>query len=133
MGKSRADSSLLLNTGALIKAEREQSYGVSRDDRMDLDGFQSQTIVNTNLPAGLENIRNTCYLNSILQYLFTVRQMRDIVLNWDKYGLENTEENLMARRIDPGSTRVERGEAFAGQQCERPPGRRTETRVCTWG
>src|SRR3569833_3053782 len=118
MGKSRADSSLHLNTGALIKAEREQSYGVSRDDRMDLDGFQSQTIVNTNLPAGLENIRNTCYLNSLLQYLIPDRQMRDIALNWDFSGLENTVVYLMARRIDPFPTRGEWGEALAGQQCE---------------
>jgi ubiquitin carboxyl-terminal hydrolase 25 len=74
--------------------------------------------VDMSLPAGLENIRNTCYLNSILQYLFTVRGMREIVLDWDRYGLENTEENLLARRIDPGSSRVQRGEAFSGQQCE---------------
>ncbi len=67
-----------------------------------LDGFHDNPPVDRSLPAGLGNIRNTCYLNSILQYLFTVRQVREIVLDWDKYGLENIEENLMARRIDPG-------------------------------
>lgn len=104
-----------MNAGAIIKAEHEQSYesGLEAPDQM-----QDLPPSNMDLPAGLGNIRNTCYLNSILQYLFTVRKMREIVLDWDQYGLENSEENLMARRIDPGSTRVERGEAFAGQQCK---------------
>lgn len=39
------------------------------------------------LPVGLDNIRNTCYLNSILQYLFTVTEIRKIVLQYDDYAL----------------------------------------------
>jgi len=84
------------------------------------------------VPAGLENIRNTCYLNSILQYLYTVKTVREIVLDWERYGLENTEEKLKARRIDPGSTRVERGEAYAGHQCESPLGRRLPCSLTSW-
>ncbi len=105
-----------MKAGVIIKAEHEQSYGSGPTALNDLQ--ESRPATNMDLPAGLGNIRNTCYLNSILQYLFTVRQIREIVLDWDKYGLENIEENLMARRIDPGSTRVERGEAFAGQKCK---------------
>ena len=90
------------------------------------------------VPAGLENIRNTCYLNSILQYLNTVKPVRGIVLDWPNYGLANDEESLKARRIDPGSARVERGEAFAGQQCmfssaappSAPPRLLTPTNAC---
>ena len=72
---------------------------------------------NMELPAGLENIRNTCYLNSILQYLFTVRPLRETVIDWEKYGLEITDAQLATRHIDPGAAHVEKGEAFAGQQC----------------
>ncbi len=85
---------------------------------MMLDVPATEEFVNMNLPVGLQNIRNTCYLNSILQYFFTVTPIREVLLNWEKYGLENTEENLEKRRIDPGSTRLERGEAYAGKECK---------------
>lgn len=39
--------------------------------------------VDLNLPPGLDNLRNTCYLNSILQYLYTVTPVRELVLNYD--------------------------------------------------
>lgn len=36
-------------------------------------------------PVGLDNIGNTCYLNSLLQWLFTIMTVRKIVLNFDEY------------------------------------------------
>lgn len=68
------------------------------------------------LPAGLENIRNTCYLNSILQYFNTVKPVHEILNNFDELGLPETEESLRARRIDPGSGHLEKGEAYAGRK-----------------
>ncbi|BGP36249.1 ubiquitin-specific protease ubp2 [Rhodotorula kratochvilovae] len=43
-------------------------------------GWQAAVTVDTNLPVGLTNIANTCYLNSLLQYFFTVRELRDTIL-----------------------------------------------------
>ncbi|GAA6047543.1 hypothetical protein JCM3770_005799 [Rhodotorula araucariae] len=43
-------------------------------------GWQAAPTVDTNLPVGLTNIANTCYLNSLLQYFFTVRELRDTIL-----------------------------------------------------
>lgn len=83
---------------------------------MDLDGRNQ--VVNLALPVGLDNIRNTCYLNSILQYLYTVKPIHEIVANIDQFGLQDTEASLQNRRIDPGSTHLEKGEAYAGQQCK---------------
>lgn len=34
------------------------------------------------LPIGLDNIGNTCYLNSLLQYYFSVKYLRDLVLSF---------------------------------------------------
>ncbi|KAK9899710.1 cysteine proteinase [Cystobasidium minutum MCA 4210] len=41
--------------------------------------------VSVDRPAGLQNIGNTCYLNSLLQYFFTIKQLREVVLNFDQY------------------------------------------------
>lgn len=37
-----------------------------------------------NWPAGLDNIGNTCYLNSLLQYYFCIKPSRDLVLSFDE-------------------------------------------------
>lgn len=44
-----------------------------------------------NSPVGLISHGNTCYLNSILQYYFSIKPLRDVVLNYDEYKL-NTEK-----------------------------------------
>ncbi|GAA5858390.1 hypothetical protein JCM8547_004674 [Rhodosporidiobolus lusitaniae] len=43
------------------------------------DGWQT-LVINPDLPIGLTNIANTCYLNSLLQYFFTVRELRETIL-----------------------------------------------------
>ncbi|KAJ3322272.1 ubiquitin-specific protease ubp2 [Boothiomyces sp. JEL0866] len=47
----------------------------SFDSKIDLDCI--------NLPAGLVNIGNTCYLNSLLQYLFSINIFRDFVFSYE--------------------------------------------------
>ncbi|OZJ05178.1 hypothetical protein BZG36_02206 [Bifiguratus adelaidae] len=50
-------------------------------------GNHSSTVTQPNIdpawsmPVGLDNIGNTCYLNSLLQYYYTVRPLRDSVLS----------------------------------------------------
>jgi ubiquitin C-terminal hydrolase len=63
-------------------------------------------VVNLNLPPGLDNLRNTCYLNSILQYFFTVNAVRDIVLNFD------------ADTVTPAAQPDKTGEIYLGRECE---------------
>lgn len=50
-------------------------------------------------PVGLQNQGNTCYLNSLLQYLYAIEEYRDIILNFDLYKYDITEEVFANRRV----------------------------------
>ncbi|KAI9778369.1 MAG: ubiquitin-specific protease ubp2 [Peltula sp. TS41687] len=69
-----------------------------------------------NWPVGLENIGNTCYLNSLLQYYFAVKTFRDVILNFSAYEMPMNPEALAIKRV--GSRKVsvkevERAKKFA--------------------
>lgn len=66
-------------------------------------------------PVGLENIGNTCYLNSLLQFLFTVKPLRTLVLDFDKYKMQIDDVNLRKKRV--GSRQVSRKEIERAQRC----------------
>ena len=74
--------------------------------------------VNYELPVGLYNIGNTCYLNSLLQYLFTVKPIRDVVLNYNDVRLDMTDENIAARLLGGNKMQMDRGEAVVAQACK---------------
>ncbi|KAI6780794.1 ubiquitin carboxyl-terminal hydrolase [Emericellopsis cladophorae] len=67
------------------------------------------------LPVGLSNIGNTCYLNSLLQYLFTVKPVRDIVTNYEAYQLEMDDKTLEERRLGANKMKLDRAEAVVSQ------------------
>lgn len=70
-------------------------------------------------PAGLGNIRNTCYLNSILQYLYTVDTVRDLVCNLDLPDIDPDTGRLPGESED-ADLGPDRGQAYVGCECMFP-------------
>ncbi|KAF9102269.1 ubiquitin-specific protease ubp2 [Mortierella sp. GBA35] len=54
-------------------------------------------------PVGLSNIGNTCYLNSLLQYMYTIKDIRETILNMEAY-LENEQEEGWKEKVIDGRT-----------------------------
>lgn len=67
-------------------------------------------------PVGLQNIGNTCYLNSLLQFYFTVRPYREMVLDFESYKMDMDEESI--RRKQVGSRKVSKHEIERSQRCK---------------
>lgn len=67
-------------------------------------------------PVGLENIGNTCYLNSLLQFYFTIKPLRDLVLKIKEFKMPTDGESLKSKRV--GSRNVSKKEVDRAQQCE---------------
>ncbi|KAF9971991.1 ubiquitin-specific protease ubp2, partial [Modicella reniformis] len=54
-------------------------------------------------PVGLSNIGNTCYLNSLLQYIYTIKEIRESVLNMEAY-IENEDAEDWKPKVVDGRT-----------------------------
>ncbi|POS86499.1 hypothetical protein EPUL_001144, partial [Erysiphe pulchra] len=65
-------------------------------------------------PIGLDNIGNTCYLNSLLQYYYSVKPLREMVMDFDKYRMALNDENLRRKKV--GGRQVEKVEVIKAQK-----------------
>lgn len=68
------------------------------------------------LPVGLENLRNTCYLNSILQYFYSVNAVRDTVLSAQQPLLASEEQGVREILQGTSSSDLEPGRAYVGSE-----------------
>ena len=67
-------------------------------------------------PVGLENIGNTCYLNSLLQVLFTTIDLREVVLNFDNYKMSLDPSSIERKRV--GQRQISSKEVQTAQKCK---------------
>lgn len=66
-------------------------------------------------PVGLQNIGNTCYLNSLLQFYFSIRPYRDMVLDFENFKMDINEDILSQKQV--GSRKVSQKEVERSQRC----------------
>ncbi|PYH89924.1 cysteine proteinase [Aspergillus ellipticus CBS 707.79] len=65
-------------------------------------------------PVGLQNIGNTCYLNSLLQFYFSVRPYREMVLDFENFRMSLNDESLKMKQV--GSRKVAKKEVERSQR-----------------
>ncbi|KAI7287681.1 cysteine proteinase [Hortaea werneckii] len=65
-------------------------------------------------PVGLTSHGNTCYLNSLLQYYFSVKPLREMVMNYNQYKLDTTKYTEKQERV--GQRKISMVEIKGGQR-----------------
>ncbi|KAL4938145.1 hypothetical protein BDV06DRAFT_61519 [Aspergillus oleicola] len=65
-------------------------------------------------PVGLQNIGNTCYLNSLLQFYFSIRPYRNMVLDFENFRMELDDESCQKKQV--GSRKVSKKEIERSQK-----------------
>ncbi|CZT15320.1 uncharacterized protein RCC_01183 [Ramularia collo-cygni] len=67
-------------------------------------------------PVGLTSHGNTCYLNSLLQYYFSIKPLREIVLDYDQYKLDTAAHSEKMERVGQRiitTVEIQGGQKFA--------------------
>lgn len=65
-------------------------------------------------PVGLRSHGNTCYLNSLLQYYFSIKPLRDIILDYPSYALDTAKFTEKKERV--GQRKISMVEIKGGQR-----------------
>ena len=100
---------------ALIQRDQSQRFG-------DQPSNSSMPVVRRNnypldtWPVGLRNIGNTCYLNSVLQFLFTIKPLRDFILDCEKHMQDPSPEALKGKKVGRMAVTPER--VLTAQRCK---------------
>ncbi|KAB8293208.1 hypothetical protein EYC80_007548 [Monilinia laxa] len=96
----------------VIAHDRQSSYLLRKLDDPNADIQAAKSTVDQ--PVGLDNIGNTCYLNSLLQYYYTVKSVREVVMNFEQNRMPLDEEGINKKRV--GGRAVSKAEIIKAQK-----------------
>ena len=97
-----------------IALERSSTYLFAKLD--DPNAIVAPARSTSDQPIGLDNIGNTCYLNSLLQYYYTVKAIRNVVMNFQDHRMSLSEEDIKKKRV--GGRSVAKAEIIKAQKCK---------------
>ncbi|UPX19303.1 Ubiquitinyl hydrolase 1 [Ascochyta rabiei] len=93
-----SDIGKLQKAYSLIEHDQSQNYN-NKEDQPKETGSRINDFPLDTWPVGCRNNGNTCYLNSVLQFLFTIKPLRDLVLNFDAYVQDTSPEALKNKKV----------------------------------
>jgi ubiquitin carboxyl-terminal hydrolase 25/28 len=99
-----------------IALDRKSSFLLAKLDNPNADVQATRTT--SDEPVGLENIGNTCYLNSLLQFYYTIKPLRDVVMNFDAYRVDPNDHDIRSGKKRVGNRVVDRAEVVKAQRCK---------------
>ncbi|KAF2630104.1 ubiquitin C-terminal hydrolase-like protein [Macroventuria anomochaeta] len=93
-----SDIAKLEKAFTLIQQDQLQNYN-NKEERPKESGSRVNDFPLETWPVGCRNNGNTCYLNSVLQFLFTIKPLRDLVLNFETYEQDPSPEALKNKKV----------------------------------
>ena len=94
-----SDIGKLQKAYSLIEQDQAQNYNNKEEETPKELGSRVNDFPLDTWPVGCRNNGNTCYLNSVLQFLFTIKPLRDLVLNFDAYIQDPSPEALKGKKV----------------------------------
>ncbi|KAI0438655.1 cysteine proteinase [Xylaria telfairii] len=112
----QADAQTLKEVAYFLRATTNIAVGQFDNSARPWPSPTTESVTAFTTPPGLKNIGNTCYLNSLLQYFYNVKPIRDMVLSYDQIQLGLDEISVKNRLTGGNGTRVTLEEAIVARQ-----------------
>jgi len=102
--------------GSEIDHLRPAAATTSKNDSSKPEDPLVEVAPSMDVPPGIYNIGNTCYLNSLLQYFFNVVPVRQLLKEFDSFKLELDEEHVEQRTTGGNALKFNLNEAIVARQ-----------------